>query len=368
MPFSSFIGQACAEENSVRWLVTGKGKGAFLLNLKTKDFFEVPLGFDVHGFMRDPANPHRVWALEKWGTHAAEIDIPGKQALSEMQSPENAYFQGHGVFSQNGDRMFFTYRNLETGLGHLTGYDSQKRAPLFDTPFDASGVHDVHLFDKNTLVIAYSGLKAGPGVLPEKGVRVGSSALLYFDIEKEQVTHKNPIEDDKRHIGHLALTSTGAAIALTSLQNNDPAVRGRIYLSSSPTAPLERIDWPQEVDDMMKLGLLSVDVDEKQNLAAITNLGAGTVALVDISTKKFLKAFDDCHALGVSFDSYTGKFIVSGSGIFTIDSVTKKKSGFFDKTELDEKSAPPSQGAYAGLDRESAMQFGSHSCIVQIPA
>ena len=81
------------------------------------------IGFPPHSFVPVPHDPNLVWGIEKWGMHAAEIDIREGTVLRRINCPEEWQFYGHGAFWTKNNLLLISRVNTAKTEGQLAGYD-----------------------------------------------------------------------------------------------------------------------------------------------------------------------------------------------------------------------------------------------------
>jgi DNA-binding beta-propeller fold protein YncE len=102
---------------------------------------------------------------------------------------------------------------------------------------------------------------------------------------------------------------------------------GALLASAASAAPALRAEKPIEIAAApQRFDLMTVDVARRRLLAA--HSGAGTLAIVNLTTKKLLREVPVGHAAGVAVDARDGKYFVgTQEGVAVIDRNSLKKTG-----------------------------------------
>ena len=102
-------------QSGKRTLVTGIERDmACAVNLDSLKANCFKIGFPPHSFVPVPHDPNLVWGIEKWGTHAAEIDIREGTVLRRINCPEEWQFYGHKAFGPKTIFCLFPASILQT--------------------------------------------------------------------------------------------------------------------------------------------------------------------------------------------------------------------------------------------------------------
>jgi hypothetical protein len=286
-------------------LLTGAGNGAAIFSLAAQRGRHVPLKFMPHGFFYHPSLPHQAMAVEKWGTHAALIDIDDAKLIRELDSPAGMAFYGHGVYAADGRTLFITRVDYANGQGYLAGYDPETLKEKSAFQVAPGGLHESHLLPDGTALVTSSGIRPNNPADPQAGPRVAPSALLRVDLADGRVLETRPIKDEAQIIGHFGLAADGTVVVLTTPRAG--TVAGTIYFAR-PGEALREVALPEKED--LRGEMLSVALSEKTGHALVTNPGSGTVLMVDMKNGVLRKTFEQ-EAKGMAYDQ---KHFIATSG------------------------------------------------------
>jgi hypothetical protein len=296
-----------------RYYLVSAQNQAFQIDLQKGTTNIVDISFNAHSYIVHPDHPSFVLGIEKWGASAAFIDLKKPAVVHAFNSPKGTEFYGHGVFLREKNAFFVTRVEMESGQGHLVGYDADTYKEVFDYPVTPGGLHECHLLPNRTLLVASSGIRPrGYGSGAQKGPRVEASGLTHVDMATGRVLGKKLIGDDNQIIGHFALAKNGNFIALSGPRVGTSAV-GQIYIGSVGSNDLRRLEWLDRYDT--KGEMLSVSIDENHRMAAVTNPTSDNLFFVDIRTGED-RGNVPRNAFGVAYDPGKEQFLFSGGEVF----------------------------------------------------
>ena len=126
--------------------------------------FALPLPDRGHAAAAHPSRPEAVAFARRPGRFALVIDCISGAATARLDAPSGRHFYGHGVFSRDGETLFTTENDFETGDGRI-GVWSRAGGYTRTGEFASGGIgpHDVkRLPQSDTLVVANGGIKTHP--------------------------------------------------------------------------------------------------------------------------------------------------------------------------------------------------------------
>ena len=343
---------ANAADAKNRRLVVGSGNGVCSIDIAAKQTSLVEIDFLPHGFAQNPHRPNHIWAIEKWGTAAAEVDIEQKKVVATLQSPKDTQFFGHGLFSPAGDVLFIVREDMRTGKGHFIGYDATNYKPVLDYQVTPGGLHESRMLPDGTFLVASNGapviFRNGEFVKTEL---IENSSLVHVDSKTGKILDKKFIGDTGQILGHFLVTNNGTIVALSSPRRDSGQKGGAIYFGHIGKTGLQRIRWGKDIDDRLSGEMLSVAVSETDNVAVVTNPTSSMMLFVDIREGEFIGAIHQ-NAHGVSFDRDLGRFLATGTELSAVNGITKE----MDVVELNDSAGDAFHGELGG----------AHSIIIDL--
>ncbi len=314
---------------------------------------KVSVGFMPHSFIQNPKQEERVWVVSGWGNLAKEVDFRHGKVIRSWKAPSGFQIAGHGFHSSDGEKVFFSLLNLETGQGHLVGYHAATLQQTFECTV-VGAMHQCHSLDDGTILLSSSGIRRPHGI-PRSGPRLEKSSLVRVTGDGK-VLGQMFIDDMDQVIGHFSVASDGTIIALTCPRVGANVSSGSIYVSQSEKFSLSKLTLPADVGSQLHGEFFSVAIDEADNCAIASACGNG---LVDMSAigRGVLFDFRACKFLGVvpllasniAYDRARRQFISGGNGeLFRIN-----------KKSLQLERIP------AGKDKLGYLR-GPHSAIIRL--
>ena len=174
--------------------------------------FSLPLPARGHAAA---AHPHRAQAVafaRRPGTFAVVINCIQGTEVIRLNAPDGRHFYGHGVFSNDGTRLFTTENNYEAGEGVIGVWNTDDYTRMGEFPSGGIGPHDMRLMpDGQTLVVANGGIETHPETGRTKlNLPTMQPLLSYLDLSGnvlEQVQLPDALH--KNSIRHLSVRPDG---------------------------------------------------------------------------------------------------------------------------------------------------------------
>ena len=249
------------------------------------------------------AHPHRAEAVafaRRPGDFALVIDCITGQERARLTAPMGRHFYGHGVFTQDGARLFTTENDYEAGEGMIGVWDAQTLTRLGEFPSGGVGPHDMALLpDGQTLVVANGGIETHPSSGRAKlNIPVMQPNLSYLSLDgslRDRIAltpelHKNSIR-------HLAVGTDGTVAFAMQWQGGDEVVpllglhaaRKAPRLFTPPARQLRRMNG--------YAGSVALSGDGQQ--VAITSPRGGMLQIHDLATGDLLAAPEQADICGL---------------------------------------------------------------------
>lgn len=301
----------------------------------------IPLPFKPHSFVQDPKHPSRVWSFEKWGAHAAVVDVVDLKVIRHLKAKDARWFFGHGVHLSGTRTVLASEVSTQTYGGHLVGYDMDS-FQIVATPEVCKGqVHDVKVTQAGDIVFASGGVIGGPSMgNAEKARRVAPAAVVRFDAAKEAVIDRMETDEQEQVVNHLALLSGNRVLAMASnfymdqrkqirdkaLADNVPVGKlpgvddcGHVFVGTLGDKTLNRVALPEDVISQMRGEVLSAARSAEDGYVLVTNpLGVRTLILREEDLA--LLGTVDLPVGSVVLDRAHKRFVAGAQqGLFSID-------------------------------------------------
>lgn len=318
------------------WLsAQGQGDDAYSLAWVNPDANEsqvVLSGFRGHGMCQNPVKPEQVIMFSRRpGTLAVCVNTLSGEIENTFHSGPDHHMHGHGSYSADGTRVFYTESNYVTGEGKISVRDAQTFALLDQFSSYGVGPHEMTFMpDGKTLVVANGGLRTHPDtgrkVLNYDTMR---STLAYINSHNGQLISEHTLAESKASIRHLDVADDGTvAVALqvqrAAMKDNHLVPLAAIHKSGHE---LEVLNAPTGLMTKLNDYMGSVKVHSQNRIAAFTSPKGDMVMfwhLDDLSLQGFHAFHDVC---GITLSADQGYFVLSNSAgkIRQIDSATLKE-------------------------------------------
>jgi hypothetical protein len=172
----------------------------------------VASGFRGHGCAQHPTQTHRALMFARRpGTRGLEVDLRTGQAREGFTCGPGRHLFGHGCYSADGNALYTTEAEYNTGRGLVVVRDAQTYRIVAEWDSGGVGPHELALMpDGHTLVIANGGIHTHPASGREPlNLDVMASNLTYLDSRTGAVVDQIHIEESKASIRHLAVGEEG---------------------------------------------------------------------------------------------------------------------------------------------------------------
>lgn len=318
-------------------IICGSKGFLYIHDLPTGLLSEVRVPNDPHSFCADPKSKNIVWVIGKWQRTVVAVDILSKKIILNIESPQDAPFAGHAVFSKNGESIFITANNQKTGHGEVYAFDSATGKKLNLISAGADALHDCQVMNNDELLLTSVGRPNSP---LENWQR---TSVFFVDPLKQKIVEQQFIAEKDQWITHATVLNHDTYIATSTPYlklSERTAHHGAVYFGRRGQN-LQKVILPQWVEKKIKNEFLSSCVDQKRQKIAITNPRGSVILWLDAQKGSFLNLTEGA-ANGVTYKQDTDQFIFSpfsGQQLFITDyahalrpiiSHTKTKDYIFD--------------------------------------
>lgn len=185
----------------------------FGLDSDVQPIFSIPLPDRGHAAAGHPIRPEAVAFARRPGTFAMVVDCASGTIIATLQTPPERHFYGHGVFSQDGSRLYTTENAFEIGEGRVGVWATNEEYRRIGE-FRSGGVgpHDIaRLPGTDVLMIANGGIDTHPDTGRQKlNIPTMRPNLAYISGDGEPLDQMElPAEMHKNSIRHLAVNREG---------------------------------------------------------------------------------------------------------------------------------------------------------------
>ena len=274
-----------------------------VINLQQREKQLVDMTFLAHGIIVDPGNKKRLIVFEKIGPGAAEIDLNSHTVTNDITTSKEKYFYGHGAFDKSGQTLFCTETYLKDQKGIIAIRDGHSFENLGEFPSYGENPHECKLVDNGkTLVVTNAG-----------SISAGSSepCVTYIDVQSQKLIERVTLTNQQLNTGHIGIADDGSLIVASAPRKGlETTNTGGVSIRSGKL-PMLSMTQPEVVIDQMTGEALSVMIDNKHNIAAVTHPDANMVTFWSIDKRELLKAMSVAKPRGVTLSLDEKSFIIS---------------------------------------------------------
>ena len=274
-----------------------------IINLQQQDHQLVDLDFLAHGIIIDPKDKKRLITFENDGAGAVEVDLNEHVAARKIETSSNQYFNGHGAFDNTGETLFCTETDQNNHKGIITIRDGRNFKMLGEFPSYGERPHECQLINDGTmLVVANRG---------DTGIDDSKPSVAYIDVQSHKLIERVSLSDQQLNAGHIAITDNGDLIVASAprkgLEETHP---GGVSIRSGNQAMLS-MSQPEMLIKQLNGEALSIALDNRNNIAAVTHPEANMVTFWSIDKRELLKAMSVPEPRGVTLSLDERSFIIS---------------------------------------------------------
>ena len=272
-----------------------------LINMAQREKRVIDMSFLAHGIYINPENKYRVFCFEKNGHNACEIDLQTKAVVRQFQAENNHLFSGHASFSEDGKTLYCIEINKNNQQGTIRVRNTATFVSTHQLPTLGLVPHDCQLKD-NILTVSNTG-KSDTGF--------HSPSLVSIDLATEKLIERIRLDDKQLNCGHFKITTNNdIVIASAPINTADKAAPGGISFRQGNKDAIT-MTKPDVVIQRMIGEALSITIDKKRQIAAITHPEANLLTFWSIKDKKVIKAFGFEKPRGISQTLDKNNFVVS---------------------------------------------------------
>ncbi|MEM6889216.1 MAG: DUF1513 domain-containing protein [Pseudomonadota bacterium] len=116
-----------------------------------------------HAGAAHPVRAEAVIIARRPGTYAIILDCASGEIRQTIVAPAGQHFFGHGAFSAEGDLLFTTENQIDTGAGRIGVWDTKLNYQRIDE-FSSGGIgpHEILRLPSGDLAVANGGIRTNP--------------------------------------------------------------------------------------------------------------------------------------------------------------------------------------------------------------
>ena len=264
---------------------------------------QISLNFLPHGIALDPNNYNRLFAFEKIGPGACVINMENFSLEQYIPPLKNSYFYGHGMPNKDGSLTFYTETNIITKKGVITIRDTKTLQLVGQFPTYGEKPHDCHLIENGKIMAITN---AGGPV----DDNIEQPSVTFVDIETRNLLEKIELDSHAFNTGHLAYQNGDLVVVSAPREGLDEMNLGAVSIRKK-NHKLVTMNDPQSITTKIYGEALSVTIEPRKRIAAVTHPSGNLVTFWSIDTNAFLNAVSLPHARGVVLNTNGKSFIIT---------------------------------------------------------
>jgi uncharacterized protein len=270
-----------------------------IVNLLQRKHQLIELDFLPHGIIIDPNDKTRLITFEKNGVNAAVVDLNSHTESTKIQTDDNKIFSGHGTFSKSGDVLYCAEVDLNNRKGRITVRDGNDFKLMDEISTFGKNPHQCRLIDNDqTLIVSNTGSDS----------ENSPASITYINVQNKNLLERITLPDATIDAGHFALAKDGSLIISSAPKQADET--GGVSIRSN-AQPIITMTEPRVIFNKLSGEALSISIDERHNIAAVTHPAANLVTFWSIDKKELFKAMSVPNPRGITLSLDNNHFILS---------------------------------------------------------
>ena len=264
---------------------------------------QISLNFLPHGIALDPNNSNRLFAFEKIGPGACVVDLENFSLEQYIEPIDGCYFYGHGMPSKDGLVTYQTETDIITKKGYIPIRDTNTLQVLDYFPTYGEKPHDCHLIE-NGKVMAITNGGSAIGRDEEK------PSVTFVEIASRKLLEKIELDNHAFNTGHLAYQDGDLVVVSAPREGLSKMNLGAVSIRKKNDS-IKTMTNPEPITSQIFGEALSVAIEPKQRIAAVTHPTGNLVTFWSIENNSLLNALSLPHARGVVLNTDGKSFIIT---------------------------------------------------------
>ncbi len=294
--------------------------------IDNKKIINIPLPARGHGIAVDKHQHYAAVFARRPGDFVYIVDLQDCRVTHKLAATPGRHFNGHGLYSDDGDHLLCSENDFETSSGIIGVYDVKNNYQRI-TEFPSYGL-DPHEFkvlsNGKTLVIANGGILTHPD-LPriKQNLATMRPNLAYVDIASGQLLHKHePMQAwHQLSIRHIDVSATDQ-VAIAMQFEGRPTVLPPLIATQQGEQSMVMLKAPDDVHRRLHNYCGSVTFSKNSQRFAVSSPRGGVVTFWS-AEGEYLGVHDQSDACGIARAGGTpdGFLISDGTGkVMQVDS------------------------------------------------
>lgn len=314
-------GRSRAQLNRGMLLAPKKSKNggeafAGIVDLKTLRQDLVPIDFEGHSVVPHPGKAHHALVMpQRPGHQACEFDYAEKKVTRKFEPTAGRIMYGHGVFSPDGKQLYTTEAGGRPGEGQVIVRDGQSYEIVRELASFGAKPHQIGLLDGGkTLCVANTGeeeVVEEPNPLVRGQLHFLLPSFTLIDAQSGELLQRVRMENRFASMRHLDVGPDGtvALVEQSRSPREEPAPPLVAFFRKDSGLVLARD--PGGVFERMKRHTLSVALDQKGEIAAVTSPWGNVVTFWKTASGEHVKTLSMHEPSGVTLAPGGSHFLVT---------------------------------------------------------
>lgn len=278
----------------------------------------IPVDERGHGVCSQQAGDDIVLISRRPGRSCSVISRSTHFVTHHIQAALGRHFYGHGCFSPDGNTLYLTENDYETGQGVIGVYDaSAKYERRGEITTHGVGPHEIGLMpDGETLVVANGGIQTHPSA-PRQKMNLASMrpSVAFLDRKSGDLKQIWFIQDphlQRLSLRHLDIHPTGLVIVVCQWEGKENE-RPPLIAACGLDTPLTFLDLPHAIQRQMRNYCGSVCFDSSGEQFAVSSPRGDMISLWS-KTGRFEQSVTLQDGSGIAAHPKAGFILTSGTG------------------------------------------------------
>jgi uncharacterized protein len=289
----------------------GDGSALHGLTSTGESLFSAALPDRGHAAAAHPSRPLAVAFARRPGSFAVVIDCTNGEEIARLTPPEGRQFNGHGVFSAQGDLLYTSEVVATTSAGRVGLWDAATFARLDEWDSGGIGPHDLKRLPGGSLIVANGGIATDPADRTKLNIPQMRPNLTRLSAAGDIEAQAELPDLAQASIRHLALGPDGR-VAFAMQWEGDPADAVPLLGLWTPGMPPVLCPAPETEAPRMK-GYAGSIAWNAAGQIAITSPKGGVVQVFD-ARGLFLDTHVQADICGIAPLGRDGFLVSDGGG------------------------------------------------------
>ncbi|CAM3773812.1 DUF1513 domain-containing protein [Parendozoicomonas haliclonae] len=293
-------------------------KGDYSIRIFSGEVFQqftLPIPARAHGISLHPLGQTAVCHDRRPGRRMYVVDLETRSLIHTLSAEDNRHFFGHGVFSPDGDWLYTTENNYESGHGVIGVYNTVTWKREAELSSHGVGCHQLCLHpDGKTLVVANGGILTHPET-PRKKLNLDTMfpSLSYVDRQTGELLEEQRFGHHQLSIRHLDVSPDGTVVFGAQYQGEKTDIHPLVGMHRRGES-VQAMNGSDE--HWLSLGqyVASVACFPDNQTAVITSPRGNIVQFWDLASRSLLRRFPVRDVAGIAVTGVNSAIVSNGLG------------------------------------------------------